>query len=414
MVMLSSLLRFRAVTTEGVSGNLRDLAVDLSVGDYPVVRAVLVAPPHGDPVALPWEAVEHLSETRRELRLNRPPARADAVSLDHLVCLEADVLDALVLDLEHQQATRANDLWLEQEASAFWLRAADLSPWGVIRRLGRGLLGNGAGRDLLDWRQVEFLRGEVDAARGGRDYHRRVARLSPPEIARLAESVPYLHAAELLSLIPEQLAADAFEAMTSVRQLQIFEELDDDRAAGLLALIAPDAAADLLGQLEPAQARRFLDLVPARPREQAIELLRYPDQTAGGIMTNELIVLVADETVAAARERLVRQLARPDFVYYAYVVEDLAGNRLLGVLTLRDFILADPERLVSDVMNPHVRSIDPSDSAVAAARQVAENGFAALPVVAPNGRLVGAVTVDAAFDRLAPPSWRGQTSRIFS
>src|SRR5919108_469537 len=92
----------------------------------------------------------------------------------------------------------------------------------------------------------------------GAGAHLRVARLQPGEIAQLAAAVPYLHAAELLKLLPDPLATRTLELMSPERQLQVFEELDEEEATKMLALMSPDDAADLLGRLDAGAARRFL------------------------------------------------------------------------------------------------------------------------------------------------------------
>jgi Mg/Co/Ni transporter MgtE len=323
-------------------------------------------------------------------------------------------MDALVLDLADRSATRANDLWLREERGSLSLRAADVSPWAVLRRLGRGVLGRGADRSLLDWRDVEFLRGDPRAAQQGHDYHRRIASLPATEIAHLAEALPYLHAAELLTLIPDGVGADTLEAMSSERQLQVFEELDEDQAARILALMAPDIAADLLGRLEPQDVRRWLNRLPPGQSERVTALLRYPEDTAGGIMTNDVIVVPERLTLPEARDALREPLAEPDFVYYVYAVDDERSRRLRGVLSLRELLIGRDDQSVSEVMRADVLAVDPRQSALEAAQLVADNGFAALPCVGPDGRLLGAITIDAAMEQLAPPSWRRQAPRVFS
>ena len=149
-------------------------------------------------------------------------------------------------------------------------------------------------------------------------------------------------------------------------------------------------------------------------RNRIVDLLRYPPDTAGGIMTNQLPLLPATLTVAAAREVLRDQLTAPDFVYYIYVVDDLAGGHLQGVVTLREFVLAKDEQLIADVMRAEVAALDPLQPAIEAARRVAEIHLAAMPVVGKDGRLLGAVTIDAAIGQIAPAGWGQQTPRVFS
>jgi magnesium transporter len=417
MVMFSELGRYRLRDARGAEARLVDLTVDLASGEYPVVTRVLFGEPASQRRELPWEAVRSIDQRAQRIvvddDLSAPPA-GSLETLEQTVLVERDMMDALIIDLPKRQTMRANDLWLEQVGGQLWLTAADIGPWAVLRRLGRGLLGKGANRNLVDWRDVEFLRGDPRAARRGNDYHRRVARLQASEIAQLLDAMPYLHSVELLTLIPDPLAADTVEVMRPERQMQVFEELEDDQRARLLALMAPHNAADLLGRLGPEGAAPALEALPAERREAIVELLRYPADTAGGIMTNEIIVVPLNLDVAQLRLAIRGELEGPDFVYYTYVVDDMQSRRLEGVLTLRDVLLADDAAPIEEVMRRSVDTLDPRMSAIDAARRVAEQHLAALPVVDEDRRLVGAVTADAALLEIAPPSLQVEVPRVFT
>jgi Mg/Co/Ni transporter MgtE len=330
------------------------------------------------------------------------------------VLLTRDVMDALVLDIERVQTMRANDLWLAEDDTGLHLRAADVSPWAVLRRLARGVLGRGAERRLVDWKCLEFLRGDPEAARSGGDYHRRITRLPPVSIAQLASAVPYRHAAELLTLLPDPVAADTLEALPPERQLQVFETLDASQALRLLGLMAPDTATDLVGRLAPDQARWFLERLPTDSAERVLNLLRYPDDTAGGIMTNDVPVVAVQVTISQARGALREQLRSPDFVYHVYAVDSVETRRLEGVFSLRDLLVHEDTCCVGQIMQRDIPAIDPLEPATEAARRVCELHVVALPVVSRDGRLLGAVTVDTALAHVAPSTWRDQTIRIFS
>ena len=416
MVMLSELRRHVLVDSRGQRAALVDLAVDLSVGDYPVVRRVFYRRPGRPTMEVAWDAIVMSDWGRGRLRVRDLQAgrAAPDAALRRTVLLKRDVLDALVLDVARIETMRANDLWLREEGGQVWLRAADVSPWAVLRRLGRGLLGRGAERRLVDWRDLEFLRGDPEAAHSGHDYHRRIARLPPVSIAQLATAVPYRHAAELLTLLPDPLAADTLEALPPERQLQVFETLDEDQALRLLSLMAPDTATDLVGRLETEQASWFLERLPLEQAERVLGLLRYPEDTAGGIMTNDVPVAPAWMTVGEARVALREQIRSPDFVYYVYAVDNLETRVVQGVLSLRDLLVGDEGQLLGELIRRDLVTIDPLEPATEAARRVVEQHLAALPVVGRDGRLLGVVTVDAALAHVAPAAWRDRTPRIFS
>jgi CBS domain-containing protein len=415
MVMLSDFLRFHLRDRQARSAGIADVAVDLAAGDYPRVSRLLVR--FGGPrklVALPWSDVGPIDWRRRRVQVDDLQAASEEDPRRRVVLARRDILDALIVDVDRRQTLRANDLWFREDGGELWLASADDSPWAVVRRLGRGVLGRGAARRLVDWKNLEFLRGDPDAARQGHDYHRRITRLQPSEIARLLDALPYLHAAELLTLIDDPIAADTLETMSAERQTQVIQVLDEDRAASLLSLMAPDAAADLLGYLAPPRAQRLLDLVGATERDLIVELLRYPDDTAGGIMTNQLVCVRASERVGDARRELKDYISSPDFANYLYVIDSDEERRLQGVVSLRDFAVADASASIGSLMRRDVTSIDALEPAREAAREVADRELAALPVTSRDGRLLGAVTIDMALAQIAPSSWRDQAPRVFS
>ncbi|PYS77089.1 MAG: hypothetical protein DMF66_11180, partial [Acidobacteria bacterium] len=287
MLMLSELRRFRVGDERGARARLDDLAVALLDGDYPPVTLLLYTGDDKRQRSLKWESVSAVSHEDKEIRVEDLGA-GEPVAPDSFkdeVLLARDVLDALVLDLQNRRATRANDLALEEEGGKLVLRAADTSARALLRRLTRGLFSEPPGHALYDWKYVEFLRGDPGAVRSGAGEHLRIARLQPGEIASLSAAIPYMHAAELLKLLPDPLAARTLELMSSERQLQVFEELDEEEALKILALMSPDDAADLVGRLETPAARRYLERMPKRKSATVIELLCYPEDTAGGIMT---------------------------------------------------------------------------------------------------------------------------------
>ncbi len=414
--MLSALLRYRVRDFGGRQARLSDLMIDLRRDELPPVTSLLIRGPHRKVLQIPWRAVQKVDQAERTFVVEHLGAAEPIESSESegAVLLKRDVRDALVLDVSKCVAARINDLWLREAPGELVLAKADFSPWAVLRWIARGRFGGASQADLVDWKDVEFLRGDPVLARREGDVHR-IESLRPPEIARMVDALPYLHAAELLALTSDAIGADALEIMTLERQVQVFEELEPGKGARLLAEMAPNAAADLLGWLDPDLAARYLELVPGPRREQIMALLRYPPRTAGGIMTNDVITVSAQLTVAEARAGLRDDLRKPDFVYYVYVVDPERADQLVGVITLRDLVVADDTPRIRDIMLPDPATIDPLETADAAARKVADSHLAAMPVAAGSERkLLGVVTFDAALMQLAPASWRDQAPRLFS
>jgi len=416
MVMFSQLRRCDITDDEGQQARLLDLSVALLDSDYPPVTSLFFLNDKNKKHWLPWDHVQAIDLKARSIKVQDLKASEKLVagSLGKDVLLGDGILDALVLDLQNRRATRANDLWLEGDERRLELRAADTGLRGFLRRISGGRYGRVSKSALYDWKYVEFLRGDPAAVRNGEGYHLRVARLPPGEIARLSDMLPYLHAAELITLLPDAKAVDALEVFSPERQLQVFEELEEEQALALLTLMAPDIAADLVGRLPTKLMRRYLERLPEVQSERLIDLLRYPEDTVGGIMTNDLVYARADLTVAKAREKLKEPLKTPDFVFIVYIVDNEKSLRLRGLISLRNLITADDEQQLEEIMDPYLTTLNPLSPATEGAYRVIDSHMAALPVVGEEGQLLGLVTVDAAIVQVAPPNWRTQAPRIFS
>jgi magnesium transporter len=416
MVMLTKLRRFELVDEQQQHARLIDFAIDLTAGEYPPVTQLIFLSADKKQMSLPWKAVKQLDEHDCVIKVSDlnagEPASEETLAKE--VLLRRDVLDTLVLDLQNRRATRANDLQLEEENGQLQLRAADTSARAILRRVSRGLFAESPEKSLYDWKYVEFLHGDPHAARQHDESDLRIARLPPGEIALLSEQIPYLHAAELLTMLPDPVAADVLEALRDERQLQVFEVLEEDQALRLLALMAPDTAADLIGRLQAERAHRYLELLPKEQHERIIELLRYPIDTAGGIMTNDVVIATKELTVGETREKILVRLKQPDFTHFIYIVDDEESRHLAGAVSLRGLSIAEAERRLEEIMNPFLVTIRALETADAAAYRVLNSALAALPVIGAEGQLLGVVTVDAAVAQVAPASWRSQASRVFS
>ena len=414
MVMLSELLRFRILDANGDRSKLTDLAIGKLDTDYPPITHILFRRNHQVEKILPWNVVKKIDLSHRQVRLETYDQAEEIDALGQAVRLRHDVLDSLILDLQNRRATRANDLWLEEKEGQLRLSAADTSARAILRRLFHGRYSEKEGDMLYDWKYIEFLRGDPEAVETGARYHGRITRLPPGEIAHLTAAIPYLHAAELLELLPEQLAADTLEVMSPERQLQVCEELEETFALHVLKHMAPDLAADVVGHLDIELAQKYLNRLPKKSAEQIVDLLKYPSNTVGGIMTNDVVTVSPQLKVDQARSSLRERLKEPDFVYFIYVVEEEPPHKLRGVVSLRQFLTAEDHQTVEEIMNPYLLALSPFDSPLEAGYRLLNSQLAAMPVIGREGELLGTVTIDAAVSQVAPRGWRAQAPKVFS
>ena len=416
MPLLSTFLQFRVCDDSRRRYDLDDIVVASLESDYPVVTDLLYRNSDGEQMMLPWHAVKGIDWHHAQINVSSFDSAQSVTkeSLRKVVLLRRNVLDALVVDLHNRRATRANDLWLEEENDKLLLKAADTSSLAILRRLSRGLFGSRPSRVAYDWKYVEFLRGDPHAVQSDAGYHMRIKRLPPGEIAGLCSSMPYLHAAELLTLLPDEIAADTLTAMLPDRQVQVFGELNDEQAIRLLARMRANDAVNLLRRLTVESTKSVLERLPKARSEKFVDLLRYPEATVGGIMSNDMVTLTLDQTVREALLRLRDHLKRTDFTHFLYVVESEASRLLRGTTTLQELIVADDESRLNEIMNIYVMTLDPLEPADAGAYRVLNSHLAAMPVIGHEKQLLGFVTVDAAVMQVAPQSWTAQAPKIFS
>src|SRR4030095_11692503 len=123
----------------------------------------------------------------------------------------------------------------------------------------------------------------------------------------------------------------------------------------------------ILRRLPVESTKRFLKGLPKARSEKLVELLRYPEATVGGMMTNDMVTLHSDQTVREARLRLRERLKQTDFTHFLYVVESEASRVLRGTTTLQELILTDDERRLDEIVNSYVTTLDPLEPADAGA-----------------------------------------------
>jgi magnesium transporter len=221
-----------------------------------------------------------------------------------------------------------------------------------------------------------------------------------------------LHPATVAEALPSDLEVDdvwRFLEHTSIRnQAVIFEYLPIEsqvkmvkgsgrqRIARIIEQMSHDDRADLLRRLMPRVAEELLRLVDEADRRDIAALVKYPENTAGALMTTEYAWLPAHITAAEALERLRLQAPDRETIYYIYVLDDL--RRLLGVVSLRDLILAPRQAVLRDLMEKELFAAKVTDDREQVAQQMARYDFLAMPVVDEEGRLVGIVTHDDVID----------------
>jgi len=221
----------------------------------------------------------------------------------------------------------------------------------------------------------------------------------PGDLNDLIEELDLEQKAALLQLLPEDDALLIFQEMEDFVQADIVPLLSDERARAILKDLASDDAADLVGQLSPEDAEAVMQLIS--DEEEAPDfggLLKYPEDSAGGLMTTEYISLPDDIPVEEAISRLREIAPEAETIYYVYVVNE--EGQLIGVLSLRDLIASSDGTILKNIMRRNVISVNAELDQEEVARVVSKYDLLAVPVTDEQERLLGIITVDDVIDVL--------------
>ncbi len=217
----------------------------------------------------------------------------------------------------------------------------------------------------------------------------------PADIADLLDQLGSDEAVEVFNLFPIETASEILDESGSLVRQGIVEKVDDERLADLLDELPMDDAAEFLDDLPDQVADRLIGLMEPNEADDVRELLSYEDETAGRLMTRDVAALRANWTVSATFDFL-RSLEDAETLHYLYVV-DVTG-RLIGILPIRDLIMAQPEQTIETIMNPDIIAAPVTIDQEHLAEMMARYDFFAMPVVDEDGRLQGVVTLDDVLD----------------
>lgn len=221
----------------------------------------------------------------------------------------------------------------------------------------------------------------------------------PAEVADIISELKDEEAIEVLHrLFERRKAADALGEMDPEDAARLYTELSHEERLQILTRMAPDDAVDLLEELPPDMVRDLLARLTREDSVELSELLSYEPDTAGGLMSPDVVAVRADSTVADAIETLRKEAEEAETLYYAYVVDD--HDTLIGVLALRDLVLAKPDQRIRSIVRTELVSLPVDMDAEEVTNVFDKYNYLALPVVDEAGKLLGIVTVDDVMDQM--------------
>jgi CBS domain-containing protein len=311
-----------------------------------------------------------------------------------------ELLDAHIRHRETGKQLRLNDVAIGRVREEWVVTALDvLEPGGGLR----------------PWRRAKHLRLSWDQVAGlepAESAERRVAALAnlrPADLAAALQALPVQARQEVVAGLDDDRLAEAMEELPEELQAVLLAGLGDERAADVLEAMDPDDAADLLGELSEADRARLLALMVPDEAEPVRRLLVYDEETAGGLMTTEPVIMRAADTVAEALARVRDPDLPPALAAQVFVVRpptQTPSGRYLGVAYLQRLLREPPSAELGSCIDTDLDCIGPQEPTRRVAEYLAAYDLLAAPVCDPQGRLLGAVSIDDVLDHLLPEAWR--------
>jgi CBS domain-containing protein len=294
------------------------------------------------------------------------------------------------------------DVAMEQTRSREWVlsRVAIQEPTKGFRRRGQ--------THVAEWRDVEGL-ARSQVGQGAVHLVAALADLRPADAATVIHDLPPERRSEVVAALDDERLADVLEELPEEDQVEILEHLDSERAADVLEEMSADDAADLIADLAPETARQLLELMEPEEARDVRRLMSYEEETAGGMMTPEPVILSPDATVAEALAHVRNEELTPSLAALVYVVRpplETPTGRLVGVAHIQRLLREPPSSLVAGALDTGISYLRPEATLEDVAAHLATYNLVAAPVVDDEGRLLGAVTVDDLLDHMLPEGWR--------
>ena len=223
-----------------------------------------------------------------------------------------------------------------------------------------------------------------------------LSEMQPADIAEIFDEAKDKEIPVLFRILPKELAAEVFVEFDSDKQEILVNAFSDNELREVLDELFMDDAADIVEEMPATVAKRILKNTDANTRRMINQLLAYPEDSAGSIMTTEYIDLKRTMTVEEAIDRIRKKGINTETIYTCYVIG--SRRKLFGTISLRDLVLSGRDEIVGDLMDENVISAHTLDDKEEVAAMFERYDMLALPVVDKEGRLVGIVTVDDAID----------------
>ena len=395
---LSEILGAKVMAANKKIGKLTDMVIKEN-GTLPVVTHLCISMPFGEHVVIPWEAVGTV--TSKEINLTAKDIKSFPTEPgDNAVLLKDHILDKKAIDLEGREMEVVYDIKLVERNHILYVSDVDLSRYGLLRRMGLAGLANfiynlaESIRDqTISWTYIQPLPVELGRFRGDLQFKilkEKIEDMHPVDLADILEEMDHDQRVKLFDELDAEQASDTLEEIDPNVQRDLVSSLKIEKSAQLIDEMTTGQAADVLSILSAAEADDILELLSPENAQKIRAIMEQQEEHILDYATMEFLKYSPDQTAEQVQDEYRIDAKGKDVVMYLYIVDE--KDTLLGVLDIKELLLAEDNSLLKDLMVDNVISLEPDSTLKEASEMFNRYNFRALPITDEDDKIVGVIT----------------------
>ncbi len=406
-LFLSQILGKNIIDSNGHTvGKIVDLVANLAEPYPPVTRVLFKSNAGKAPSLIAWHQITEIQDHLLAHLLLPEDFREPSLSDDEFL-LKDTLLDKQIVDTNGAKVRRVNDLQFLKARKGLHLVHVDVGFRGLMRRVGmekamdtflHGLFDYSLPDQFISWKFVQplvspdLLRLKITQSR--------LAQLHPADLADIIEELDINQRTAVFQSLDVETAAETLEETDPKIQVSLIEDLDAAEASDIIEEMSLSDATDLMQDLPKDTAEDILKEMEQESAEDIIELLAHPEETAGGLMTTAFLSFTPSVTTGDTIKAIRDGAEDMDLIYYVYVTDE--DSHLLGVISLRDLLVTEPETRLSDIMDTRVVAVNLDEEKDKIASHFVKYGMIAIPVVDQENRIKGTIIFKNLLEIIAP------------
>ncbi|WP_125153403.1 magnesium transporter [Clostridium rectalis] len=362
-----------------------------------------------------FKAIDFYEDENGKMSIKVKGAR-EIIPRTYSYLLSKQLLDKQIVDINGKKLVRVNDLRIAKIAGDLKVIAVDTGMLALGRRIGLESVVKGLYKvfrskpsdSLIIWDNVESLDMIDDRLKLSVSY-KKLSKLHPADVADILEEMDTKYRKKIFETIDEDLAANILEEIEPEVQADILENLSESKTAEVLESMPNDEIADILEEVDEETKEKILLTMEKDDAEEVRELMGYKEEVVGSIMNKDFISFNINITTQETIE-LLREIKPDDeVIYYIYIVDEF--EKLQGMISLRDLIVAPTDKKLLDIMSEDTIKINDNQSIDDAVEVAIKYDLLSIPVVTEDNKLCGIVVINDIIEDVLAPTWKKRFKR---